>query len=75
MPIIIFGLQVGTLTFTDIIIQVSTFIIADIFFIQVSTLKFDDISLQVGTFSNAYNPSTDKDKTKVLTADLKIGRH
>jgi hypothetical protein len=44
VPIIIFGLQVGTLTFADIIIQVGTFIIADIF------------SIQVGTFNNAYNP-------------------
>jgi hypothetical protein len=35
VPIIIFGLQVGTLTFADIIIQVGTFIIADIFVIQV----------------------------------------
>ena len=49
--------------------------IVRIFFIQVGTLKFADISLQVGTFNNAYNPSTNKDKTKVPTADLKIGRH
>jgi hypothetical protein len=48
VPITIFGLQVGTLTFADIIIQVGTFIIAYIFFIQVGTLKFVDISLQIG---------------------------